>query len=155
MKARTALVFAMGLTAGGLTLALYFAALFAWQLSMLFQAGGSWVPLPATLLFTDQSVLEGGKAAAVLPYIPEFPWSAHRSVTVVLERLHVGLLFGLVGALLIARGLLSSSRLTAAVRAERQRHEDRLRRVADYRRTDAGTSMDGRREPFISSRPAE
>jgi hypothetical protein len=42
----------------------------------------------------------------------------------------------------------------SALRADRQRHEDRLRRVADYRRTDAGT-IDGRREPFISSRPAE
>lgn len=153
MKARTALVFAMGLTAGGLALVLYFAALFAWQLTAAFQAGGAWVPLPATLLFADQSLLEAGKAAAVLPYIPEFPWTAHRSVTVVLERLHVGLLFGLLGAALMARGLLSVSRWTAALRADRQRHADRLRRVADYRRAD--TSIDGRREPFISSRPAE
>lgn len=155
MKARTALVFAMGLTAGGLALVLYFAALFAWQLSMLFQAGGSWVPLPATLLFTDQSLLEAGKASPVLPYIPELAWSPHRTVGVVLDRLHVGLVFALLGAGLMARGLLSTSRLAAAVRAERQRHEDRLRRVADYRRADVHTSLDGRREPFISSRPAE
>jgi hypothetical protein len=155
MKARTALLFALGLTAGGLALVLYFAALLAWQLSLLFQAGGSWVPLPATLLFTDHSLLEAGKAAAVLPYIPEVPWTAHGWVTVVLERLHVGLLLGLLGAALMARGLLSSMRLAAAVRADRQRHEDRLRRVADYRRSEAGTSIDGRREPFISSRPAE
>src|SRR5829696_8773981 len=67
MKARTALLFAMGLTAGGLALVLYFAALFAWQLGVVFQGGG-WVPLPATLLFTDRSLLEVGKAAAVLPY---------------------------------------------------------------------------------------
>jgi hypothetical protein len=155
MKARTALVIAMGLTAGGLTLAMYFAALFAWQLSMLFQAGGSWVPLPATLLFTDHSLLEAGKAAPVMPFIPELPWSPNRTVNLVLERLHVGLLFGLIGAALMARGLLVASRQAAALRVARQRHEDRLRRVADYRRTDAGTSLDGRREPFISSRPAE
>lgn len=153
MKARTALVFAMGLTAGGLALVLYFAALLGWQLSMLFQAGGTWVPLPATLLFTDQSLLEAGKAAPVLPYIPELPWSPHRTVTLVLERVHVGLAFALLGAALMARGLLSSSRQAAALRADRQRREDRLRRVADYRRGDA--SIDGRREPFISSRPAE
>jgi hypothetical protein len=154
MKARTALLFAMGLTAGGLALVLYFAALFAWQLGVVFQGGG-WVPLPATLLFTDRSLLEAGKAAAVLPYIPDFPWTADRWVGVVLERIHVGLVFALLGAALMARGLLSSSRQAAALRADRQRHEDRLRRVADYRRADAGTSIDGRREPFISSRPAE
>ena len=153
MKARTALLFALGLTAGGLALVLYFAALFAWQLSMLFQAGGSWVPLPATLLFTDQSLLEAGKAAAVLPYIPEFPWTAQGWVTVVLERVPVGLLFGLVGVALTAYGLLTLSRQSAALRAQKQRHEDRLRRVADYRRGEI--SIDGRREPFISSRPAE
>ena len=154
MKARTALVFATGLTAGGLALVLYFAALFGWQLSTLFQAGGTWVPLPATLLFTDQSLLEAGKAAPVLPYIPELPWSPHRTVTLVLERVHVGLVFALLGAALMARGLLSALRQAAALRADRQRREDRLRRVADYRRG-ADPSIDGRREPFISSRPAE
>ena len=153
MKARTALLFALGLTAGGLALVLYFAALFAWQLGVVFQGGG-WVPLPATLLFTDHSLLEAGKAAQVLPFIPELPWSPNRIVTLVLERVHVGLVFALLGAALMARGLLSSSRHVAALRADRQRHEDRLRRVADYRRTDAGP-IDGRREPFISSRPAE
>jgi hypothetical protein len=90
----------------------------------------------------------------VLPFIPELPWSPNRVVTLVLERMHVGLVFALLGAALTPLGLLSASRHAAALRADRQRHEDRLRRVADYRRTDAGT-IDGRREPFISSRPAE
>jgi len=155
MKARMALVSALGLTAGGVALVLYFAGLFAWQLATLFQAGGSWVPLPATLLFTDQSLLEAGKAAPVLPYVPELPWSPHRTVALILERVHVGLLFALIGLTLTARGMLSTSRRAAALRAQKLRHEDRLRRVADYRADSSVGTIDGRREPFISSRPAE
>jgi hypothetical protein len=150
MKARMALFFAAALVAGGLALVLYFAALLAWQVTSLLQAG-AWVALPATLLVTDQSLLEAGKAAAVLPYIPEFPLAANASVAAVLERVHVGLAFALVGLVLVAWGLLSASRVIAASREEQLRRADRLRRVAEYRRDDGPAgSIDGRREPFIS-----
>jgi len=140
LKARTVLLFAAVLMLAGLVPVLYFVALFVWQISALFQAG-SWVPLPATLVFTDHS----------LPFIPEFPWAAHKAVVFVLDRLHVGLVPALVGCAMTALGALSALRQMAAIRAQRQRTEDRLRRVRDYRREGAGDTVDGRREPFIGA----
>jgi hypothetical protein len=117
----------MGLTAGGLALVLYFAALFAWQLGVVFQGGG-WVPLPATLLFTDQSLLDAGKAAQVLPFIPELPWSPNRVVTLVLERVHVGLVFALLVARTRARSTGGASPSFPVAPQSKHRGLQRLRR---------------------------
>jgi hypothetical protein len=135
-------LFAVLLVLAGLVPVLYLAALFAWQIVMLFQAG-SWVPLPATLLFMDHASLQAGKAAPVLAFIPEFPWAVPRALAWVLDRLHLALLFALIGLALMGHGTLAVLRQTAAIRLARQRDEDRQRRRRDYERED------GRREPFI------
>jgi len=163
LKPRTMLFSAAVLVVAGLVPVLYFAGLVAWQISALVQAG-SWVPLPAMLLFTNHSLAEAGKAAPALAFIPELPWAwlmspeswlpAHTTVTWILGRLHVGLAFAVVGLAAMALGALGAFRQVAAIRAHRQRDEDRLRRVRDYLRDGPVDSIDGRREPFISSRPA-
>ena len=149
------------LVVAGLMPVLYFVALFVWQITALFQAG-SWVALPATLLFTDHALLQSGKAAPVLGFIPEFPWAwlmspesllpAHIAVTWILTRLHVGLVFALVGIAVIAFGALTALRQMTAIRARKWRDEDRLRRVRDYRRDDSQVAaLDGRLEPYIGT----
>ena len=64
LRARAALIFSAALVAAGLVPLLYFVGLVAWQIAMLFQTR-AWVPLPASLLFTDHS----------FAFIPEFPWA--------------------------------------------------------------------------------
>jgi hypothetical protein len=141
LKARTALFFAVALVVAGLVPVLYFMALFVWQVAALFLAG-SWIPLPATLLFTGHS----------LAFIPEFSWAAPQGLAAILDRLHLGLVFALPGLAVMALGLLSALRQKAMLRANKQREEDRLRRMRDYRRDDSGPdARDGRREPFIGS----
>jgi hypothetical protein len=148
---RTALVSGVALVVAGLVPVLYFVALFVWQITTLFLAG-SWVALPATLLFTDHALLQAGKAAPVLPFIPEFPWAGHQAVAVILDRLHVGVVFALVGIAVIAFGALSALRHLAAIRARKQRDEDRVRRMRDYRRDDSRVgAVDGRLEPYIGT----
>ncbi len=148
MKAWFALLFAAVVVIAGVMPVLYCVALLAWQVSVLAQTG-SWVALPATLLFSDHALLQGGKAARVLAFIPQWPWAAHDTVTWILGRVHVGLVPALVGLAVMALGMLGVLRQRAAIRAGKQRDEDRLRRVRDYRREE--DASDGRREPFIGS----
>jgi len=150
MKTRMVLLFGVALVAAGLAPVLYFAALFVWQVTTSLQAG-SWIPLPATLLFTEHSLLQAGKAAPVLAFIPELRWTAHDAVVVVLNRLHVGLLPALAGLAVMALGTLSAFRQVAVIRFQKQQYQNRLRRTQDYRREVSPDAVDGRREPFISS----
>jgi hypothetical protein len=161
LKAKTILVFDVALLAAGLVPVLYFMALFVWQISAIFYAG-AWFALPATLLFADRSVLQAGAAAPVLAFIPQFPWPwlmspdsllpVHAAVTWILDRTHVGLVPALVGLAVMPVGALGAIRQMAVIRGGKQRDEDRLRRVQDYRRADFRTdALDGRREPFIGS----
>jgi hypothetical protein len=139
LKARTVFSFAVVLVVAGLGAVLYFVALFVWQIALRVQAG-SWVPFPATLLFSEHS----------LAFIPEFPWAAPEALASILDRLHLGLVFALPGLAAMALGVLVALRQKALIRALTQREEDRLRRVRDYRREgSAADAWDGRREPFI------
>lgn len=62
---------------------------------------------------------------------------------------------GLAGLAIAALGLLGVLRQREAIRAHRQHHEDRLRRVQDYLRDEhLPAQVDGRREPYISDRRA-
>lgn len=141
MKTRIVVLFDLGLVVAGLLLVLYFVALLAWQISSLFQAG-SWVALPATLLFSEHS----------FAFVPEFPWAAPKALAWVLERMHLGLVFAVPGSAVMALGALGALRQMALIRARKQRNEDRLRRVRDYRRDESrADTVDGRREPFIGS----
>lgn len=63
------------------------------------------------------------------------------------------LLPALGGIAAIGIGAFCIVRQKAVIRAEKQRHEDRVRRLEDYRRdTTAADTLDGRREPFIGTR---
>lgn len=126
LRAKAVLTFSLALVVAGLVPVLYCVGLVVWQAAALFQAG-SWVPLPASVLFTDHP----------FAFIPKFPWA--------------GLVFALAGLGMAAAGVTIAFRQHAAIRAERQRRDDRLRRVRDYARDDGQAApLDGRREPFIS-----
>ena len=57
----------------------------------------------------------------------------------------------LAGLVMMAAGVRGFFMKRAALRAQRDYREERLRRVQDYRRDDSATdTFDGRREPFIS-----
>lgn len=148
LKAGTAILVASVLVIAGLVPVLYFVALLAWQVSALFQAG-AWVPLPVSLLFTEHSLLAAGKAAPVLPFIPELPWAADKTVAAILDRVHVGLIPALAGLAIMALAVLRLYRQMAVIRAQKQWNEDRLRRTQDYREDRPLDALDGRREPFI------
>ena len=141
-----ALMFSVLLIVAGAVPVLFFAGLIAWQAVTLLQGGG-WVQLPLLLLFSDHP----------FPFVPDLTWIWHARadsplpVLWVLSRVHFALLPALAGLALMAAGVRRVLIQRAAVRAQRERHEDRLRRVQDYQRD--GTSvdaLDGRREPFIS-----
>lgn len=62
----------------------------------------------------------------------------------------LALLSGLAGLAAAAMGTWGVFRQKAALREAKQREEDRLRRVRDYRRDSVGVdTLDGRREPYI------
>lgn len=154
-----AVLFGIGIVLAGLLPVLYFMALIAWQFTVLFETG-SWVKLPLTLVFTDHSLLQAGKAAPVLSFIPQLPWPwlmnpesllpVHKQVTSLLGRLHVGMPFALSGVPVMAFGVLCVRGYSAVLRAEKQRRADQLRRVQDYRLDDSRAHyLDARREPYI------
>jgi hypothetical protein len=134
-RARIALTASAVLVVAGAMPVLVLAGLLAWQVATLVQTG-SWVPLPAILLFSD-SLLQTAES------LPPVIW--------ILSRVHVGLVFALAGAGMIAAGVLRVLRQRAAIRAQRQQKQDRQRRVWDYVRDDVPRDrLDGRREPFIA-----
>ena len=140
-----ALMFSVLLIVAGAVPVLFFAGLIAWQAVTLLQGGG-WVPLPLLLLFSDHP----------FPFVPDLTWIWHASadsplpILWVLSRVHFALLPALSGLALMAVGVRRVLIQRAAVRAQRERHEDRLRRVQDYQRDGTSDTLDGRREPFIS-----
>lgn len=137
-KARAARLLGMALVLAGLVSLLCISALVSWQITARVDTG-TWVPLPAALLFDGQA------APRFLPEAPAAWVAALRAWPQLMEllgRMHVGLLFALPGALLGGLGAFMVIRQRDLVRLERQRAEDRLRRVPLYRDS-------ARREPFI------
>ena len=147
-RARAGLLFSAVLVLIGLVPAAYFLGLLVWQLITSMQAG-KWLALPMSLLFTGHS----------FAFLPQFPWPwftspdsllpLHETMSWTLSRLHAGILAGLLGAALIAVGVLGVLKHYAALRFHRQRREDQARRVRDYRREDHHGDALGRREPFM------
>jgi hypothetical protein len=134
LKARTALILWAAVAVAGALPVLCFAAAFGWQLVELFETR-KWVPMPATLLLPE----------SLLPSHPAGLW--------IVSKLHAGLVPALLGLGIAALGVIGVRHRRAMIRAQRQQHEDRLRRVDDYRR-DGGDFLDGRREPCIADRRA-
>jgi hypothetical protein len=141
-----ALMFSVLLILAGAVPVLFLVGLVAWQVVTLVQGGG-WVPLPALLLFGDHS----------FGFVPDLSWIWHASadspppILWLLSRVHFALLPALAGLALMALGVRRVFMQRAARRAQRENHEDRLRRVQDYQRDGISPdTLDGRREPFIS-----
>ena len=146
LGARTHALFAGVLVLVGILPVLYCLALLGWQCAGVF-LWGVWVPLPATLLFSGTT----GKAAAVLPFIPYLPGVqvTNTAALWILGKVHVAAVPAIVGCWLVMRGVLGILRQRARIRAARQRTEDRVRRIEDYRRGE--NFFDERREPYIGS----
>jgi hypothetical protein len=139
MNARFRIMLGVALTLAGLVAVGYFIALFAWQITSLFQAK-PWVALPASLLFTEHS----------FAFVPRLPWAAPEALGWILATVHVGLVFAIPGLAVMAYGVLTTLRQLALINALKKREEDRLRRLSDYRRGELHTEpFDGRREPYI------
>jgi hypothetical protein len=130
---------------------LYLLALLGWQFAGIFR-WGTWVPLPAALLFLGEPTA-AGKAAAVMPFIPYIPGvhMTNTAAALILGKLHVAVIPALIGGAIVARAMLAILRQKARVHAARQRVEDRVRRIDDYRRGSGANAFDERREPYIGS----
>lgn len=145
LRAPAAWLLGIGLVLVGLFPVLYFVALVSWQVVTRLQ-DGVWVALPATLWFVDHSLLRG-PIAGVLPFIPDYPsaWLVnpeswlplHKAVLWALNRLHVGIVFAALGALVMGLGVLIAMRQAAVLAAARRARQDRLRRIREYRKGSA------------------
>jgi hypothetical protein len=153
LGARTRLFFAGVLVLVGSLPVLYLLALLGWQVAGIF-LWGTWVPLSAALLFLGEPAA-AGKAAAVLPFIPHIPGVhvTNAAAAGILAKLHVAVIPALVGGAIVARAMLAILRQRARIRAARQRIEDRVRRIEDYRRGE--NFFDDRREPYLGSDNAD
>jgi hypothetical protein len=149
------LFFAGVLALVGIVPVLYLLALLGWQFAGIF-LWGTWVPLPAALLFLGEPT-SAGKAAAVLPFIPYVPGvQVTNSVAAsILGNVHVAVIPALLGCAIVARALLGIFRQKARIHAIKLRAEDRVRRIDDYRRNSAADHFGDRREPYIGSDNAD
>jgi hypothetical protein len=160
LRARTLLLFFAAVVVVGLLPLVYFGGLVAWQFDVRLD-GSKWVALPATLMFIDHALLQSGKAAPVLAYIPQLDWAWNarevadglgpQLVGLILDKLHVGLVPALIGCAIIALGIAGVLRQSALIRMQKDRSKDRVRRIAEYQRDEARDALDGRREPFIGA----
>ena len=148
------MLLSLGIALVGLVPVLYLVGLVAWQFNAGI-AGGSWVALPAALMFADHALLQGAKVAPVLPYIPQLPtdlaWTTQEAAAWVLSRLHVGLVPALIGCVIVAVGISSVLRQRALIHAHKERKKDRVRRIEDYRREASRAQEVERLEPFIGT----
>lgn len=153
LGARTRLFFAGVLVLAGIVPVLYLLALLGWQLAGVF-LWGTWIPLPVALLFVGDPA-SAGKAAAVLPFVPYLSGVqvTNGAAVWILGKLHVAVIPALVGCAIVARALLGILRQKARIRAAKQRTEDRVRRIQDYRQ--GKDFFDERREPYIGSDNAD
>jgi hypothetical protein len=151
--ARIRILFAGLFVLAGIVPVLYLLALLGWQFAGIF-LWGVWVPLPAALLFLGEPT-SAGKAAAVLPFIPYIPGVhvTNAAAALILGKLHVAVIPALIGGAIVWRAVLAILRQKARIRAGKQRIEDRVRRIQDYRRGE--DSFDERREPYIGSGNAD
>ena len=120
----------------GVLIVLHGLGLFLWQYFIRVQYG-AWVGLPATLAFSDHAKLRGSELDAVLGFIPQFaadPQALGEVATLLLDRVHIGLVSLLLGLVTGAAGVLIALRSQAVIEQAKQLQAERLRRVQAYRR---------------------
>ena len=111
------------------------AALFIWQYVHLL-SNSVWVALPLSLLFAERAAVEGSEVAAILPFLPQIPapaWLEAPAAAWVLEHVHVGIPFLIVGVLVLSPGRRLARRQAHAMRWYRRLAQDRKRRREAYR----------------------
>lgn len=103
------------------------------------------------LLLGIALVVTGAWPAAY--YLAQLGWQVAAMFQARAFTLPGALLPALGGIAALAIGVLCIVRQNSAIRAEKQRKEDRVRRLQDYRRDATGADIiDGRREPYIGTR---
>lgn len=129
LKAKLVWLSGVSLVALGALPVLYAFGLVLWQFANRILSG-AWMPLPVAALFD-------GQPHTFLPELPaawlQGPWigspEVQKVLAGVLAKVHVGYLFAVPGLLLAALGVWIALRHAAAIRVEKRRREDRLRRV--------------------------
>jgi hypothetical protein len=105
-----------------------------------------------TMLFLGIVLIAAGAWPAAY-YLGQLAWQVTGMFQARAFALPGALLPALGGLAAIAIGALCIVRQKAVIRAEKQRKEDRVRRLQDYRRDPVATdAIDGRREPYIGTR---
>lgn len=136
----------------GLLLVLQLLALLLWQYTVAVETR-SWPQLPVALLFADHSQLAGKPVAPFLQFVPELRWrwiqdaknpsAMHAVATWLLDKVHIGVAPALLGALIAWAGGMVWFRRKNVLADAKQRNQDRLRRVGEYRKDEqASLSVD-------------
>ena len=136
-------LFGVLLALAGALLVVQLVALLLWQYGIALETR-AWPRLPIRLLFADHSELAAKSIAPILQFIPEIRWSWIRDpqnpsalypvAAWLFDRVHIGVVPALLGALLALRGVLLVMRHKYALVAAKQQDGDRLRRIHEYRR---------------------
>ena len=105
-----------------------------------------------TVLFLGIVLIAAGAWPAAY-YLGQLGWQVAGMFQARAFTLPGALLPALGGLAAIAIGAFCIVRQKTVIRAEKQRKEDRVRRLQDYRRDPVATDgIDGRREPYIGTR---
>lgn len=151
LKARILLFCSLGVVVIGLAPLSYLVGLAAWQLHVYLEAG-TWITLPASLVFADRALLQGGSIAPVLGFIPHLAWgwSAHDVLRQIAGNVHIGVLPGLVGLCVIVVGISSLLRQRTLIRIHKERRKALAQTLEGQRESSrVDPAFEGRREPVI------
>ena len=153
LKARILLFCSLGVVLIGIASLLYVVRLAAWQFHMYLRTG-TWIALPADLVFTDRVLLQTGSVAPVLAFIPhmDWAWSTHDVVRQIANSLHIGVIPGVIASGIIAVGISNLLRQRVLIRIHKERRKALAQRFENERRQALGADADydGRREPVIA-----
>lgn len=109
--------------------------------------------MKAKLLLLIAIVLVAAGAWPAAYYLAQLGWQVASMFQARSWAMPGALLPALAGLAAIALGAAGVLRQKRRIRAEKQRHADRVRRLQDYRRDPTvADTLDGRREPFIGTR---
>lgn len=141
-RARALWAFGTGLMLAGLLVLVWALGLLLWQCITWLETS-VWLPLPARLAFIDQAQLQAPNLRVVLEVIPELPsawlsdrdgWRGLQKLAVLLvDRVHIGVPAAALAYCAIAAGNAISLPQVAALHAEKERTNRRLRRAQAYR----------------------
>jgi len=146
-------LFGVLLALAGALLVVQLVALLLWQYGIALETR-AWPRLPIRLLFADHSEIAAKSIAPILQFIPEIRWSWIRDpdnpsalypvALWLFDRVHLGVVPALLGALLALWGVLLVIRHRYAFVAAKRQDGDRVRRIREYRKQHAPDPSAGR-----------